>query len=843
MEPPITLLNKKTTSDGSWSGNVFSVLPPDGFFDSVARLATEICETPYAVVVHTEQQGSRLVSTVGMETVDPEECIELCVSALGQGKSQEINNLSTQKFLAGNLLVRKSPYMRFFKGVPLMVGDKTIGMLAVMDDHQRNLSEGQNRALERFSHIVSITLSAYCVAPPVNRFASGAAIERDVFIVDAATLDMRYSCHCSNGPERAIELRPTNGSFLDLLTSIDLIAFTGLVAPLRAGDEQRIEFDTAIRAFNSGIRRACLEISLNSSANNDLFVATVSSVAGSGEPQDVDVPTLVSNLPGAFVYRMHREKSWITDYVSDGFQELTGVDPKAITGTGFAVLQTVIHPEDVEPAWKIINNSLRARKPFELTYRIIHQLSQETCWIREQGRGSYTEDGQLISVDGVVFDVTRQQRQSSKLGYQASHDYLTGMCNRREFEHRLSRALESARAKNSEHALCFLDLDQFKTINDSCGHRAGDELLRKLNSVLSSVTRQRDTLARLGGDEFGILMEHCTLPEARRVANSVREGIRDMEFEWEGNTFKIGVSIGITKITADCDDAISALQEADAACYIAKEQGGNRIHVSPAEEPESVSIQQDDAHWVSLINRAIAENEFQLYRQAIVSTADGSDKRGRCEVLLRLRSGGESISPAVFLPAAEVYQIASRIDRWVIRNIFKWLSRNPRVNNELRLCSINLSAQTLTDEEFPAFLEYQLQRYSIPAERICFEITESVAVTHLSRARYFLNILSRIGFRFTLDDFGNGLSSFAYLKNLPVDFVKIDGIFVRNMLRDSSDQAVISAITHIAHLMGKEVIAEWVEDEAVHNSLSRFNVDYAQGFSIEKPQRIELPRR
>ena len=580
-----------------WPSSVFALLPPDSFFDSVIRIAVSISNMPYAVVMHNEQQGRRIVSSLGMDEVDPDDCMDLCATALNHEKFQEISDLSEESSCSDNSLVEGIPSLKFFKGIPLRVAEKTIGMLAVMHEDPNSLTALQRGALEKLVHVVDKVLQSYCKIPPLDRFAAAKIIEQDIYIIDASTLQILYHCACSNDKTRPIELRTLAGSMLDRLVSQDLIAFTGHVAPLRAGTHDVVEFESVFQEPGQQAKTVSLQVLADKGDDTGLFTVIVSPSADA-QQRKVDLHGLVDSLPGAFIYRMHKSSSWITGYVSRGYHELTGRNPEEIIGSKIAVAQLIAHPEDKERAWNVICAALKAHKPFELTYRIVVVGSaNELRWVREQGRGKYTESGQLLAVEGVVFDVTREQQHSTKLGYQASHDYLTGMCNRREFEHRLARALQNAKAKNSEHALCFLDLDQFKVVNDTCGHRAGDELLRKLNSVLNSVTRQRDTLARLGGDEFGILMEHCALQEARRVATMVRDGIRELEFNWEGKIFRVGVSIGIAMVTADIEDPTVLLQMADRSCYAAKRQGGNRIHVYQGDD--DFPTYQDEAQWVS----------------------------------------------------------------------------------------------------------------------------------------------------------------------------------------------------------------------------------------------------
>jgi diguanylate cyclase (GGDEF)-like protein/PAS domain S-box-containing protein len=433
---------------------------------------------------------------------------------------------------------------------------------------------------------------------------------------------------------------------------------------------------------------------------------------------------------------------------------------------------------------------------------------------------------------------------SAQLSWQATHDTLTGLFNRQEFEWHLCQALDSAREQGQEHALCYLDLDQFKVVNDTCGHVAGDELLRQLAGELSRQIRKTDTLARLGGDEFGLLISDCGAHDARRVAENARNIIAEYQFCWEGKSFAVGVSIGLVPITAGCAGIEALLSAADAACYAAKDQGRNRIHVF-REEDEELSQRHGEMQWVSRIQAALDEDRFELFYQPIVPVADNAQTEAlHFEILLRMRDErGELVPPGAFLPAAERYGLAARLDRWVIDRALQSIHEMGEGTQELGICSINLSGQSLADEDLARFVIGRLREQRIAADRICFEITETAAISNLTRAMHFIQALKAQGCLLALDDFGSGLSSFAYLKNLPVDFLKIDGMFVKDIVEDSVDYAMVRSINELGKEMGKRTIAEFVESDAILQHLRRIGVDYAQGYGIAHPRPLrELVR-
>ncbi|MEX0872981.1 MAG: PAS domain S-box protein [Aquisalimonadaceae bacterium] len=462
------------------------------------------------------------------------------------------------------------------------------------------------------------------------------------------------------------------------------------------------------------------------------------------------------------------------------------------------------------------------------------RAEDEPIWIRVTARSIRDVDGARVML-AVCEDITEARKLSEELSYQASHDSLTGLYNRREFEQRLERALQGSKLSGDDHALLYLDLDQFKVINDTCGHIAGDELLRQLSDVLRSRVSKRDTLARLGGDEFGVLLEHCTPDNAQRVAEAARSAIAEFRFSWSGQTFGLGVSIGLVPITSTSTSINDILSLADTACYAAKDQGRNRIHTYREDDFE-LARRHGEMQWVNRIRHALDEDRFQLYQQRIVPLADTDSSEMHYELLLRMRDeAGELVLPNAFLPAAERYNLASRLDRWVMLEALNWLAARPEHLRVLGTCSINLSGHSLGDEDFLDFVLMEIRNAKVPAEKLCFEITETAAIRNLSTATRFIRRLKDEGCRFALDDFGSGLSSFAYLKNLPVDYLKIDGVFIQDILDDPIDLAVVKSINDIGHVMGKQTIAEFVESVEIMERLKQIGVDFVQGYAIAAP--------
>ncbi|HEX5789088.1 MAG TPA: EAL domain-containing protein [Woeseiaceae bacterium] len=528
----------------------------------------------------------------------------------------------------------------------------------------------------------------------------------------------------------------------------------------------------------------------------------------------------------------------VVEYVNPVAGDLTGWKVDDASGRPIDEIFRAFHEETCEPLENPLAVAIRRDRAIKSV--------RPTLLIRRDGNELYIEstaspirDGKGNVTGGVLVfhDVSESRELNRRLSYHASHDILTGLVNRREFEHRLERALKSAKARETSYALLYLDLDQFKIVNDSCGHSAGDALLGQLGALLKSKIRWRDTLARLGGDEFGVLLESCSLDQAMQSAEALRVAIGEFKFTWDERAFRLGVSIGVVPIAADNEDVAALLSAADSACAAAKEQGRNRIH-SFQENDIDLMRRRREMQWAARINNALEENRFELFRQTI-QPLQSHEEGAHYEILLRMRDeSGGIISPGLFIEAAERYGITPNIDRWVIRSAFRWLVSEADERERLALCSINLSGQSLGDEKFLPFVVDQFQMSGIDATKICFEITETAAIASYSQANRFINALKELGCKFALDDFGTGLSSFGYLKHFPVDFLKIDGSFVKEILHDPIDREMVRSINEIGHLTGKQTIAEFAENEEIITMLRGMGIDYAQGYGVSEPKRV-----
>jgi len=436
-------------------------------------------------------------------------------------------------------------------------------------------------------------------------------------------------------------------------------------------------------------------------------------------------------------------------------------------------------------------------------------------------------------------DMSEAHRLEERISFQSTHDELTGLLNRAEFERRVTTLLDEYLFKE-EHAVVVLDIDQFKVVNDIGGHGAGDMLLHQVGRLIHSKTRAGDILARLGGDEFGLLLEHCSLKKAESVGKELLKTIQETRFEREGSRFNVTASIGIVPVHPKSQSVSDVLSAANTACNVAKEQGRNRSHLFHHDDVE-LGRRQGEMRWVGRIHEAFEERRFFLYFQRLQPLTEAlDDSQWHYEILLRMKDeAGQFVPPPTFLGAAERYSLMPTIDRWVVRSTLSWLASYPEHLENLSMCCINLSGHSITDDSFLRFLTGQFKHYAVPADRICFEITETAAVSNLAKAARFIETLRQQGCRFALDDFGSGMASFAYLKNLPVDFIKIDGAFVRDIMEDEIDFAMVRSINDIGHVMGKKTIAEFVENDEILARVREIGVDFAQGFGLARPRPLE----
>jgi len=529
------------------------------------------------------------------------------------------------------------------------------------------------------------------------------------------------------------------------------------------------------------------------------------------------------------------------EYLNPAAENLTGSTPADAVGKMLQEIVGLSEESDRRPLGDPVRQTLTSGATVNLTRRalLLSRSNGTERSIELSASPIRDASGEVTGTVLLLHDVTEMRGLARQMSYQATHDALTGLVNRREFERRTTEAIESGHRGDGQHVLCYLDLDRFKVVNDTSGHLAGDSMLREVAKILRDAVRDSDTVGRLGGDEFGMLLIGCPLEKARQIADDVCRAVSDYRFVWKDRIFNIGVSIGLVEISRESGSLEELLAAADSASYVAKKQGSGRVAVYSARD-EALARHSGEIQWLQRLQSALKENRFQLYHQPIVPTF-AEDHGPAMEVLVRLQDEtGRDVPPSEFVRAAERYRLMGLVDRWVVQTTLAALGRGAITIPPQRSLAINISGQTLGDVQFLEFVVECLDSTGVSPAQVCFEITESAVVANLDHARRFVGVLHGMGCQFALDDFGSGVGSFSNLKNLPMDYLKIDGSFMRNLARDSVNQAMVTAMIKLARTLNFKVIAEQVEDAAALEAARRMGVDYVQGYVIGRPQPLPL---
>ncbi|MGD8592855.1 MAG: EAL domain-containing protein [Gammaproteobacteria bacterium] len=724
---------------------------------------------------------------------------------------------------------------------PLIVDGKSIGvLLTMMNEREHSFNARDVNLMEGLA--AEAALAVHTQMLHKQRIQAEHRFQRLVENAPSVILLIDQNCTIQEANHRAV----------NVFEESDLVGKR--IEEFIAADE----LERVLSSFKSLRLDSSLTLEATIVSKNNHFIdvaisANLLSIAGQLVIQAFFLDITQRKLAEAALYE-EKERAQITlssiadgVVVTDQYGVITSINPKAETLTGWSAedargqaAPTVLKIADEEtqlPISGIIDKCLHKGQPVE--------LAGSAVLARRNGGNSAVElsiapmrdrSGKSNGAVIVIHDVSEARKMADEMQFLATHDTLTGLVNRGEFERRLNDAIQSAGSNDIQYALCYLDLDRFKVVNDTAGHVAGDELLIQLTALLKSKVRNSDTLARLGGDEFGVLLHSCPLDKASEIAESIRRLVKEFRFVWEGKTFEIGASIGVIAISAQSGELKEILSAVDTACYLAKEQGRNRIHIfRPGDE--EIARRHGEMELTHRIRRAIKEDRFVLWQQPLEPLNDELQHIQACEIFVRmLDERDQIIYPSVFIPAAERYQLMPDIDRWVVRAVFKAIQQEQLLQDEQSYCFINLSGQSLGDNDLLQLIVDKLDSASIAPERICFEITETAAISNLAHAINFVTVLESRGCCFALDDFGSGLSSFAYLKNLPVDFIKIDGHFIRDMVQNPVDRTMVEAISKIGHVMGIQTIGEFVEDTATRDALKQAGVDYAQGNGIARPK-------
>jgi diguanylate cyclase (GGDEF)-like protein/PAS domain S-box-containing protein len=528
-------------------------------------------------------------------------------------------------------------------------------------------------------------------------------------------------------------------------------------------------------------------------------------------------------------------------FINPAAQVLTATEGGAANGKLLEEIVSLVDENDRRLLSDPVHQALTSGAPVNLSRRalLLSRNNGAERSIELSASPIRNADREVVGAVVLLHDVTEMRGLARQMSYQATHDALTGLINRREFERRLEEAIESGQRGDGQHVLCYLDLDRFKLVNDTSGHIAGDSMLREVAKLLRDAVRDSDTVGRLGGDEFGTLLVGCPLEKARQIADDVCRAVNDHRFVWKDKIFNIGVSVGLVEISRESGTLEELLAAADTACYVAKKQGSGRVAVYSARD-EALARHTGEIQWLQRLQGALKENRFHLYQQVIVP-AHGEEGGPAMEVLVRLRDeSGNELVPADFMRAAERYRLMGLVDRWVVQTTLAALGRGAIAVPSNRSVAINISGQTLGDVQFLEFVVECLDSTGVAPGQVCFEITESAVIANLDHARRFVGVLHGMGCQFALDDFGSGVGSFSNLKTLPLDYLKIDGSFMRNLARDTVNQAMVTAMIKLARTLNFRVIAEQVEDTAALDAARRIGVDFLQGYAIGRPQPLSL---
>ncbi len=528
----------------------------------------------------------------------------------------------------------------------------------------------------------------------------------------------------------------------------------------------------------------------------------------------------------------------LIDYMNQSAEALTGIRRADALGQAFGAMIGFVDEHDRRPLPDPVQQCLGSGSRVNLGRRslLIARATGNELGVEATASPIRAPDGEIAGVAVMLHDVSELRGLTQQMSYQASHDALTGLVNRREFERRLGEALEVAHAGRQGHVMCYLDLDRFKAVNDTSGHLAGDNMLREVAALIREAVRDSDTVSRLGGDEFGVLLVGCPLDKARQIADDILRAIGEYRFVWKDRIFSVGVSIGIVELTAESNSLEEILSAADSACYVAKKQSESHVHVYSSHD-EAIARNRGEIHWLQRLQAALRDGYFELYVQPIEPAHPGVASGGPAmEVFVRLHDEGQAIAPAVFFPAAERYRLMSMIDRWVLTSALAALAAGAIRLPPGRSLSINLSGQTLADPTFLEFVVDELDRTGLQPAQICFEVAETSVIGNLEQARRFIDVLHGMGCHFALDDFGTDLGGFANLKQLPMDYLKIDGSFMRDLGRDTVNQAMVTAVVGMARTLNFRLVAEQIEDVAALEAARAMGIDFVQGHAIGRPR-------
>lgn len=817
-------------------------------FDRIAQLASAVCETEVGLISLVDENRQWFKANVGLDGVsETPRDIAFCSHAILQDEIFEVEDASHDVRFQLNPLVTEDPSIRFYAGVPLSLSaDINIGTLCVIDQTPKKLTSAQRVIL---SGLADIALEALLI----RERAIDTIQEKSTMLAaivdgtDDAIVSKTLGGIVTSWNKGATQIFGYSEEEMvgkDIKTIFPDECFseeTYFIDKMKRG-EPISHYETE-RLHKSG-KRVNISASLSPIKNSVGEVIGVAKIA-----RDITDQKALQNQFAAQHEQLRVTMDSIGDAVitTDCKGVVQYINHVAVKLSGWRFDEAVGQP--LEKVFNIINENTRL--PCESPVAICLQrnevvgLANHTVLIHRDGHEYGIEDsaapikdkaGTTLGVVLVFHDVTAQREMANEISYRATHDSLTDLINRDEFELHLKKLINNQRNRAAYHALMYIDLDQFKVINDACGHHAGDTVLKDTSAILCQLVRNSDMVARIGGDEFAIILKDCTEEKALQIANDICKKVGGYRFQFDEKLYQIGASIGMVVIDNHWTSVSEIAQAADNACLEAKRTGRNRVHVH-VDNDEALAQRKQSLQWASRITHALEHDGFALFSQRILPL--NHKALLHAEVLVRMKDeAGDLVPPGAFLPAAERFHLISRIDRWVVKATFEWMRDNSNGFDHFDSVSINLSGQSLVDLTFHEYTKALITTIDIDYSKVCFEITETSVITNINDANQFIASLQAYGIKFSLDDFGSGASSFGYLNNLNVDYLKIDGQFIQDLLDNKIGQATVRCITEVAKITNAKTIAEWVDNEAVEDMLGRMGVDFTQGYLKHKPAPI-----
>lgn len=818
---------------------------PEAIFHSIAQLASDIAEVEIAAVSLIDHDRQWFKASVGLDHIkEISRADTFCASTILNQHLLEVEDATLIPTYVTQPLVTYPPNVRFYAGAPLtLCGDLNVGTLAVMDQTPKTLSHLQKKLLRGLAKLaVEALLVRESAQNDLNKESGKLAVivqSSEDGILTKTLDDIVTTWNPSAAKMFGYSADEMIGQSINCLLPADKLEEARFLSSQLKQQINIQHYETQYlhktgRVLNVAISLSCIKNAEGELVEISEIIRDITLQKHQQKEQQLEHELLRVTMDSIGDAVLTTDAYGRVRYLNPVAEQLTGWRSEEAIGQSSAIVFNIYDEKTRMPCLNPVDICLAEDRLVSLVDQtvLINRQGYE-YGVEETVSPIHDEDNQILGAVMVFHDVSEQRKLANEMTYRASHDVLTGLANRSEFEQQLKRFVNNNRMTDQMHALMFIDLDRFKIVNDQCGHAAGDLMLKQVASIMQTCVRSSDMLARFGGDEFAIILRKCDTEKSLNIANKICHSIADYRFEHEGRFFEIGASIGLVMINTSWESEAKLLQAADSACYQAKRAGRNRVHVY-----FDADSQSDSGHveiqWASRIEQALVEKKFVLFCQRIMPLSHKG--LTHAEILIRMQDNdGKLIPPNEFFPVAERFNMASRIDRWVVKTVFEWMQLNANSIAHIASLSVNLSGQSLGDLAFHHYVIELINEMEIDCRKICFEVTETSAITNITDAKKFIKAMRHLGIKFSLDDFGSGVSSFGYLNNLSVDYLKIDGQFISDLVDNKVGQATVRCITEVAKVTGKQTIAEWVDNVSVERLLKQMGVDFTQGYLKHKP--------